>query len=305
MVISVYITCYNKGAFIAQAIESILDQTLQPGEIIIVDDGSNDNSREKIKGFVSRYPTIIKPIFNEKNYGITKTRNIAISHCTGDFITFLDGDDYFYKEKLASESERLLNTDAAVIYSNFNYINEKGEITGKFSEENDMPAEGDIFINTFCRNYNVSSGNNYIYEMYYKNCANEIGCYDEEIILWEDWDFRIRMSKIFNYGYCAQINSAYRKLKDGLHNSDEKFHFREQIKIYNKNKPITADLIDKEKIIISNKVYAKIKYLFLEIIRKSILDKKIFQAIICSLYFILTFKTRKSISTVYKALTKS
>ena len=89
--ISVYITSFNTSKYLSQAITSVLKQSLEPNEIIIVDDDSNDNSREIIEGFVSRYPQKIKPIFNENNYGITRTRNIAISHCTGDLITFLDG----------------------------------------------------------------------------------------------------------------------------------------------------------------------------------------------------------------------
>ena len=67
MTISVYITCYNKAKYIGEAIESVLHQTLQPAEIIIVDDCSTDGSREIIKGFVSRYPEMIKHIFNENN----------------------------------------------------------------------------------------------------------------------------------------------------------------------------------------------------------------------------------------------
>ena len=65
--ISVYITSFNKGKYLRQAITSVLNQSLQPEEIIIVDDGSNDNSREIIKGFASRYPEIIKPIIKRKN----------------------------------------------------------------------------------------------------------------------------------------------------------------------------------------------------------------------------------------------
>jgi len=304
--ISVYITSFNKGNYLSQAITSVLNQSLHPEEIIIVDDGSSDDSRDIINSFRNRYPDLITAIYNEQNVGISKSRNIALKACRGDIVTFLDGDDIFYSNKLLSEYEKLTtNTSLSAVYSNFNYITNKGDITGRFSENSDIPAENNIFINTFMRDYNVSSTNNYIYEMFYKATADKVGLYDENIKLWEDWDFRIRMSKIFQYGYCPEINSAYRKLENGLHNSDPELHYREQIKIYNKNKPLTADLINEERAIISNRVYAKIKYLFLEIIRKSIQEKKIFQAIINSLYFILTFKTRKSISTAYKALIKN
>ena len=303
--ISVYITSFNKGKYLSQAITSVLNQSLQPEEIIIVDDGSNDNSREIIKGFSSRYPEIIKSIINENNYGIAKTRNIAISHCKGELITFVDGEDYFFPSKLESELKIIRNGNFGCVYANHVFIDEFNNKLKYFSDKDDSPSEGNIFLENFTRTFNVSSGSNFHNEMFYKNNAIEIGMYDENIKIWEDWDFRIRMSKKYQYGYCNEVNSAYRKYSDGLHNSDIKLHFREQIKIYNKNKPLTADLINEERAIISNRVYAKIKYLFLEIIRKSIQEKKIFQAIINSLYFILTFKTRKSISTAYKALIKN
>ena len=94
--ISVYITSFNKCKFLPLAINSVLEQSLQPSEIIIVDDCSIDNSKEIIEEYVSQYPELIKPVFNEINLGISKSRNIAISHCKGDIISFVDADDYFF-----------------------------------------------------------------------------------------------------------------------------------------------------------------------------------------------------------------
>ena len=121
--ISVYITSYNKSNFIAEAIESVLSQTLRPNEIIIIDDSSTDNSREIIDGYKSRYPEIITILLNDKNLGITASRNIALKKCSGDFITFLDADDFFYPKKLELEFSLLKNNNnIQVAYSNFNYI---------------------------------------------------------------------------------------------------------------------------------------------------------------------------------------
>ena len=91
--ISVYITSFNKDKYLSQAIISVLNQSLAPKEIIIVDDCSTDNSRNIIEKFASQYPYIIEPIYNENNLGVTRSRNIALSHCTGEIITYLDGDD--------------------------------------------------------------------------------------------------------------------------------------------------------------------------------------------------------------------
>ena len=202
MNISVYITSYNKSKYLHKAIESVLNQSYKPLEIIIVDDHSEDKSRDIIHSFYNRYPNIIIPIYNEINLGISNSRNIGLRKMKGEIVTFLDGDDYYYPKKLENEYLVLKrNTSSHAVYSNFHYIDESGNILGNFAKDTDNPATGDIFINTFTRNYNVQSGNNYIYEMFYYSCASEIGYYDKNLILGEDWDFRIRMSNMFKYRY--------------------------------------------------------------------------------------------------------
>ena len=78
------------------------------------------------------------------------------------------------------------------------------------------------------------------------------------------------MSKKYKYGYCPKVNSAYRDIKDGLHNSNGELHYREQIKIYRKNQQFTQDLSTFKKDLIRNKVYTKIKGLFVDILNNNI-----------------------------------
>ena len=303
--ISVYITSYNKSNFIAEAIESVLSQTLRPNEIIIIDDSSTDNSREIIDGYKSRYPEIITILLNDKNLGITASRNIALKKCSGDFITFLDADDFFYPKKLELEFSLLKNNNnIQVAYSNFNYIDINNRVVGTFSSDNDILAEGNIFPQTFTKQYGASSGNNYIYEMYYKNCSDKIGYYDEKIKIWEDWDFRIRMSKIFNYGYCPEINSVYRKLNSGLHKSDFNIHYREQVKIIEKNKFLLNDLSKNDQKHIKNRIYAKIKVYFIFHLKKIVQQKKYFYLFLEILHFYMNFRQKKIFSFIYEELKK-
>ena len=138
--------------------------------------------------------------------------------------------------------------------------------------------------------------------MYYKNCAKSIGFYDENIKTWEDWDFRIRMSKKFQYGYCSDVNSAYRKLESGLHNSEPLVHYREQIKIYNKNKHLMSDLEKSEKQVIESRVYGRLKRLFIIIWKSNFRKKLYFKMIRDWFHFIWTFQSKKAISFVYKEL---
>ena len=300
MNITVYITSYNKSKYLSQAITSVLSQSLAPKEIIIIDDYSNDNSRDIINSFYNRYPNMIKPIFNDRNLGIAKTRNIAISHCKSELITFVDGDDYFFPLKLESEHERLNENNYGCVYSNHVFITEDGKEIKYFSDKEDDPAVGDIFIECFTRNFKVRSYSNFHNEMFYKKNAINIGLYDENIKIWEDWDFRIRMSKKYKYGYCPKVNSAYRDIKDGLHNSNGELHYREQIKIYRKNQQFTQDLSTFKKDLIRNKVYTKIKGLFVDILNYNINNKKYYKVLQDCLGFIFLFRQRRSLRLIYK-----
>jgi len=293
MTISVYITCFNKRKFIDEAIKSVLNQTLMPNEIIIIDDYSTDGSIGIIKKYAKEYPELIVPVFNQQNLGITETRNIALKKCTCDVITFLDGDDYFYKNKLESEYNTLTNSNTHAVYSNFHYVDEKGNIIGKFAEKEDNPAEGDNFLNTFGRIYNVSSGNNYIYEMFYRNCLDDIGYYNPEIKLWEDWDFRIRFSKKFRYTYCPEINMVYRKHSGGISQSGAEAHYFYQKKIYKKNRYLLKDISKEDREFINYRVKKKLEGLLSVLMMDSAEDKYWLRAFSYWLRLIFFYNNKK------------
>jgi glycosyltransferase involved in cell wall biosynthesis len=94
--VSVIITNYNYGHFLAQAIESVLTQTYQNFELIVVDDGSTDHSSEVIKSYEDRLITIF-----QNNAGQGAAFNSGIAKARGEIVCFLDADDYFCKDKLA------------------------------------------------------------------------------------------------------------------------------------------------------------------------------------------------------------
>lgn len=90
--VSVIIPCYNQGKYISDAINSVLAQTYKDIEIVIVNDGSTDNSNEIIKTFADKYKNIL--FFDEnKNKGVINARNMAIEAASGEFILPLDADD--------------------------------------------------------------------------------------------------------------------------------------------------------------------------------------------------------------------
>ena len=99
--VSVLIPCYNAGAYLGQAIQSVLDQTYRDFEIIVVDDGSTDDSAAVAQSFDR-----VRYFYNEHS-GISVSRNLAIAKARGEIIVFLDADDLWHPEKLQKQVDYL------------------------------------------------------------------------------------------------------------------------------------------------------------------------------------------------------
>lgn len=146
--VSVYITCHNYGSYVDTAIQSVLNQTCQDFELIIIDDGSTDNSREIIKSYEDN-PRI--HIIFQENKGLNATNNVAIKHAKGKYITRLDADDYFEPEALGVMTS-ILESDPALglVFPDYYYIDPEGNRIGAhrrhfFDDEvtlYDQPAHG-------------------------------------------------------------------------------------------------------------------------------------------------------------------
>lgn len=110
--ISVLIPCYNAGRFLAQALDSVLAQSYTDYEIIVIDDGSNDNTAD----IVAQYPQV--QYFYNAHSGISVSRNLAISKARGEFIVFLDADDMWTADKLEKQISYMdSHPDCQLVYT--------------------------------------------------------------------------------------------------------------------------------------------------------------------------------------------
>ena len=146
--ITVYITNYNYGDYIQECVESILLQTFQDFEIIIIDDGSTDNSKEIIEKFAS-FEKI--SIVYQQNKGLNVTNNIALRLSKGKYIMRLDADDYVVPNMLELMVDQLeQDKELGLVFPDYFLVNKAGEITDEvrrynFDEEVtllDLPAHG-------------------------------------------------------------------------------------------------------------------------------------------------------------------
>jgi CMP-N-acetylneuraminic acid synthetase len=146
--ITVYVTNHNYGRFLRQAISSLFEQTFQDFEIILIDDGSTDNSREIIENYFTG--TGIQIIY-QKNQGLNVTNNIALRVARGKYVMRLDADDYLDKNALLVMSNMLENDEAlGLVFPDYYLVDVEGNILGlerrhTFDKEVtllDQPAHG-------------------------------------------------------------------------------------------------------------------------------------------------------------------
>ncbi len=146
--VTVYITNYNYGEYIEQSIQSILDQTYKNFELLIIDDGSTDDSKNVIEKF--RDINNVRIIY-QKNKGLNITNNIAMRLAKGDYLVRLDADDYVIPEFLEIMVDKIeADPNIGLVFPDYYYVNAIGEVTGverrfNFEEEvslYDLPAHG-------------------------------------------------------------------------------------------------------------------------------------------------------------------
>ena len=131
--ISVIIPSYNSAQYVGQAVKSALNQTIQEEvEVIVIDDASGDHTQEAVKEISA---TMAKRSLiycrNEKNLGRTQTRNKGIRMAKGEYIAFLDADDWWDLEKLDMQADLIKKRDCPFVFSGRELMDANGEPTGK------------------------------------------------------------------------------------------------------------------------------------------------------------------------------
>lgn len=187
--VSVVIPTYNRADLVREAIQSVLDQTYQNFEIIVVDDGSTDGTEQVL----APYKDKIIYIYQE-NQGGAAARNTGINRAKGKYIAFLDSDDLWFPQKLEKQVEILdKNQDISVVYSNIIKIDENNKIIGRGSKGNRFPS-GYIFHEVLLRKTACAFLQTMLVR---KKCFEQIGYLDEELKKSHDRDMIIRLAKSY------------------------------------------------------------------------------------------------------------
>jgi glycosyltransferase involved in cell wall biosynthesis len=142
-VVSVVVPNFNYGHFLQECIESVLDQNFPDYEVIVVDDNSEDNSREIVRGYVSRYPDRISLLHNSAGPSGTPTPiNMGIRYMRGQYFAWLSSDDVFERDKLANQVSYLQeHPSVGLVHSAYIAIDDKGAKIGEFHPPNEFGTD--------------------------------------------------------------------------------------------------------------------------------------------------------------------
>lgn len=209
MKISVIICCYNGEEFIKDAILSVLNQTYSNFEIIIIDDNSIDNTKIILEKFSKNKS--INIYYNKKNYGLGYSRNIAVKYSTGNWITFLDQDDLYNKNRLLKISNLAKNNNKfKFFFHDTNYINRYGKIVGSHLNKYSLPYP--IIKKNKSTTLLLKYGSYIDSEglLFHKDIFYIVGKFDEKFTYLCDYEFFLRISFKFDLYYTLDKLSSWR-----------------------------------------------------------------------------------------------
>jgi glycosyltransferase involved in cell wall biosynthesis len=252
--ISVYITSYNQKAFLKEAIDSVLNQTVSPFEVILVDDCSDDGSQELILEYAKEH-SMIRYSFHTVNRGVAQVRRTALEMVKGDYVTYVDGDDLYLPRKLEIESQIIINQSCDIAFSNNIYVNEYDLNNIKWIWTDtpvNLKSHSSMFVKTVGRFFPRSS----LFRMELVNYEflKSIGFHDPNLALYEDYDLRIRMAQRGTFGCTLEPTTKDRINSKGLSTSPRKDHLEALSYIFKKYEKDICELNVKDEDIIRKRI---------------------------------------------------
>lgn len=195
--VSIVIPTYNRGYCLSRSINSILNQTYEDYELVVVDDGSDDNTSEVVHEFKD---SRIKYIKLDENRGVSYARNVGMDVAVGDYIAFQDSDDVWLPEKLEKQLLRLKKEGADFGYTYIRYRLQNGE--SQLIPDESWPFEkmnGDIFIRLLWENM-IGAPTLLIK----RDCFENVGYFDTNMPALEDWDYVLRLAKRYTASFVPE-----------------------------------------------------------------------------------------------------
>lgn len=202
MKVTAIIPTFNRASYLLEAIKSVENQTQKVDEIIIIDDGSNDNTKELVSSLHVKY------IYQE-NRGVSNARNLGIELASNDWIAFLDSDDTWQPNKIEIQTKfHKANPNLFASFSDEIWIRGDKEITLKKHQQKEEPT----FLNSL-RNCKIGTSTFFAH----KPLLKQVGVFDEELKACEDYDLWLRILLQTKIGYIDQkLTTKYARAQNQL-----------------------------------------------------------------------------------------
>ena len=210
--VSIIIPTYNCAQWLPETIDSVLAQTYRNYELLIVDDGSTDNTKEVVQPYLSfgkiRY-------LHQENSGQASARNHGLRLATGKYVAYLDSDDTWAPHKLEKQINLLEEQDAQVCYTGVNLIDENSLLT-EYSPKGALAFRRGVVLDyLFVDNFVPFSS-----VVVEKRCLELVGGSNISIKKSDDWDLLLRLSVFCRFDYIGERLMNYRVLRPGQITSD-------------------------------------------------------------------------------------
>ncbi len=223
--VSVIIPAYNCQSFVAETIRSVLWQTYDNWEVIIVDDGSTDDLHELIDGFIGNDLRI--QYIRQENRGVSAARNHGFSKSKGDYLAFLDADDVWLRDNLKMKVKLMEDSGASLVHSDGAVINENSRLLGTTLEG----MEGDVLTPLLLWKGTQIPGPSSI--LVRRDVLEKVGLFDENLSTAADRDLFIRIAAHYKIARVAHVTWQYRVHNHNMHKNISVME-SDMIAVYNK-----------------------------------------------------------------------
>jgi glycosyltransferase involved in cell wall biosynthesis len=232
MGVSLIIANRNNSRFLRQCLESALGQSLSFDEIIVVDDASDDDSRERLRAFASN-ESRIRVIFLERRSGVAVARDLGIRTAKSSHVSTLDSDDFFWNPQKNEKEWQVVRSDSGVrpviAFSDVQRVTVDGKSLCAVSALRQI-HEGAVFWPLlFLRGF-IPRDFTFPRSAYFS-----VEGYDARFPLYEDWDLKLRLSRMCDFRYTGVSGVAYRMNPSGLSSAPAAEHFKTLCSVARKN----------------------------------------------------------------------
>lgn len=203
--VTVRISAYNHSAFVEQAVRSVVDQTYEDFELIVIDDGSTDETPFILERLSKLYGFYFE---RQSNMGVSKTLNKITNIAKGEYISGVASDDYYHPRKLELLVPILeRHPHAAVVHAGADFVDSNGRKinASQYARKTLEKLEGDIFDNLLVNGCYIDGATALIR----KKALEAVGGYDEQCPI-EDWDMWLKLAKSYQFLYLPEVVAFYR-----------------------------------------------------------------------------------------------